>query len=66
MIPLSWRGRTGVHGPEFDKYLKTKVSHSHSAPTGSFPDINISVGEDGTYASSGDGALIMARAASLI
>ena len=25
MIPLAWRGKDGVHGPEFDRYLKTKV-----------------------------------------
>ena len=25
MIPLAWRGKGGVHGPEFDRYIKTKV-----------------------------------------
>jgi len=25
MVPLAWRGKAGVHGPEFEGYLKTKV-----------------------------------------
>ena len=30
MVPLAWRGKTGVHGPEVGSYLKTKVGTSSS------------------------------------
>ena len=34
MIPLAWRGKEGIHGPEFDRYIKTKASSLRCAAYG--------------------------------